>query len=135
MACEIWTSTNRKEEKSAFFMDIAQSAGNPVLTGHSFNIHSRTPRRCKHASGAAYFASCLKFVERARSEWLRALDFEQDVLRNEHGGVFVVRRVEADYLSPAHFNNALDASVSLKHIADCRARDAGMRRCSTFQTR
>lgn len=65
------------------------------------------------AGGVVYYANYLKFMERARSEWLRAFGFEQDVLRNEAGIVFVVRRVEIDYLSPARFNDALDVSVVL----------------------
>jgi acyl-CoA thioester hydrolase len=60
-----------------------------------------------------YYANYLKFMERARSEWLRAFGFEQDVLRDEAGVVFVVRRVEIDYRAPARFNDALDVSVSL----------------------
>lgn len=65
------------------------------------------------AGGVVYYANYLKFMERARSEWLRAFGFEQDVLRDEAGVVFVVRRVEIDYLSPARFNDALDVSVGL----------------------
>ena len=65
------------------------------------------------AGGVVYYANYLKFMERARSEWLRACGFEQDVLRDEAGVVFVVRRVEIDYLSPARFNDQLDVSVSL----------------------
>ncbi|MBI3431010.1 MAG: tol-pal system-associated acyl-CoA thioesterase [Hydrogenophilales bacterium] len=65
------------------------------------------------AGGVVYYANYLKFMERARSEWLRAFGFEQDVLRDERGVVFVVRRVEIDYLSPARFNEQLDVSVTL----------------------
>jgi acyl-CoA thioester hydrolase len=65
------------------------------------------------AGGVVYYANYLRFLERARSEWLRALGFEQDALRDEAGVVFVVRRVEIDYLSPARFNDQLDVSVSL----------------------
>jgi acyl-CoA thioester hydrolase len=65
------------------------------------------------AGGVVYYANYLKFMERARSEWLRAYGFEQDVLRDGAGIVFVVRRVEIDYLSPARFNEELDVSVSL----------------------
>jgi acyl-CoA thioester hydrolase len=64
------------------------------------------------AGGVVYYANYLKFMERARSEWLRALGFEQDALRDEAGVVFVVRRVEIDYLSPARFNEQLEVSVS-----------------------
>jgi acyl-CoA thioester hydrolase len=63
------------------------------------------------AGGVVYYATYLKFMERARSEWLRAYGFEQDVLRNEAGVAFVVRRVEVDYLSPARFNDQIEVSV------------------------
>lgn len=66
------------------------------------------------AGGVVYYANYLKFMERARSEWLRARGFEQDVLRDETGVMFVVRRVEIDYRSPARFNDALDATVDLR---------------------
>jgi len=72
------------------------------------------------AGGVVYYANYLNFMERARSEWLRAKGFEQDVLRDEQGVVFVVRRVEVDYLSPARFNDALDVSVSLHHLGQAR---------------
>ncbi|WP_018077959.1 tol-pal system-associated acyl-CoA thioesterase [Thiobacillus denitrificans] len=65
------------------------------------------------AGGVVYYANYLRFMERARSEWLRAEGFEQDALRDEAGVVFVVRRVEIDYLSPARFNDRLDVSVTL----------------------
>ncbi|MHB1076660.1 tol-pal system-associated acyl-CoA thioesterase [Thiobacillus sp.] len=65
------------------------------------------------AGGVVYYANYLKFMERARSEWLRAFGVEQDVLRDEAGVVFVVRRVEIDYLSPARFNEQLEVSVVL----------------------
>lgn len=68
------------------------------------------------AGGVVYYANYLKFMERARSEWLRASGFEQDVLRDEAGVVFVVRRVEIDYLSPARFNDQLDVSVGLREL-------------------
>jgi acyl-CoA thioester hydrolase len=68
------------------------------------------------AGGVVYYANYLKFMERARSEWLRAFGFEQDALRDEAGVVFVVRRVTIDYLSPARFNEQLDVSVSLHEM-------------------
>lgn len=68
------------------------------------------------AGGVVYYANYLKFMERARSEWLRAHGFEQDELRDGAGVVFVVRRVEIDYLSPARFNEQLDVSVNLHEM-------------------
>jgi acyl-CoA thioester hydrolase len=68
------------------------------------------------AGGVVYYANYLRFMERARSEWLRAYGFEQDVLRDASGVVFVVRRVEVDYLSPARFNDQIDVSVELQEL-------------------
>lgn len=65
------------------------------------------------AGGVVYYANYLKFMERVRSEWLRSFGFEQDALRDEAGVVFVVRRVEIDYLAPARFNDQIDVAVSL----------------------
>ena len=68
------------------------------------------------AGGVVYYANYLKFMERARSEWLRALGFEQDALRDGAGVIFVVRRVEVDYLSPARFNDEIDVDVSVHEV-------------------
>jgi len=69
------------------------------------------------AGGVVYYANYLRFMERARSEWLRGLGFEQDQLRDQQGVVFVVRRVEIDYLAPARFNDLLEVSVELIETA------------------
>lgn len=68
------------------------------------------------AGGVVYYANYLKFMERARSEWLRTYGFEQDQLRDEASVVFVVRRAEIDYLSPARFNDQLEVSVCLHEM-------------------
>ena len=49
-------------------------------------------------------------MERARTEWLRSLGFEQDELRDNHGVIFAVRSVQADYNLPAKFNDELMVS-------------------------
>lgn len=59
------------------------------------------------AGGVVYYANYLKFMERARTEWLRHLGFEQDELMRDSGILFAVRRVEIDYLLPARFDDAL----------------------------
>lgn len=65
------------------------------------------------AAGVVYYANYLRFMERARTEWLRALGFEQDELRRDHGVIFTVRRAEVDYLAPAFFNDRLTVHASL----------------------
>jgi len=59
------------------------------------------------AGGVVYYANYLKFFERARTEWLRAMGIEQDQLRDEHGLLLVVSRVAIEYQRPARFNDAL----------------------------
>ncbi|GAB4354148.1 MAG: tol-pal system-associated acyl-CoA thioesterase [Methylohalobius crimeensis] len=65
------------------------------------------------AGGVVYYANYLKFFERARTEFLRALGFEQDQLREREGVLFAVRSIEAEYLRPARFNDLLEVSCKL----------------------
>ena len=71
-------------------------------------------------AGIVYYANYLKFIERARSEWVRALGIDQTRLKAEEGLVFAVRRVEADYLSPARFDDLLDVETSLARVSPAR---------------
>jgi acyl-CoA thioester hydrolase len=59
------------------------------------------------SAGVVYYANYLKFMERARTEWLRDLGYEQDVLAREAKLQFVVRAVQLDYWRPARFNDLL----------------------------
>ena len=59
------------------------------------------------AGGVVYYANYLRFLERARTEWLRSLGFVQDALMREPGVLFAVRRAEVDYLQPARLDDAL----------------------------
>lgn len=64
--------------------------------------------------GVVYHANYLRFMERARTEWLRALGFEQDQLRHHHGVQFVVVAAQLEFLRPARFNDELRVSVAIK---------------------
>ena len=57
--------------------------------------------------GIVYYPNYLKFIERARSEWVRELGIDQIALKDQQKIVFAVRRVEADYLAPARFEDEL----------------------------
>ena len=63
------------------------------------------------AAGVVYYANYLKYMERARTEWLESLGFPLADFEREHGVVFVVHRCEIDYRLPARLNDALDVSV------------------------
>jgi len=66
------------------------------------------------AGGVVFYANYLKFFERARTEWLRALGFEQERLRREDGLMFVVSATALRYLSPARLDDFLQVSVVLR---------------------
>lgn len=63
------------------------------------------------SGGVVYYANYLRFMERARTEFLRHFGFEQDQLHAEQGVIFAVRSIEVDYLRPARFNELLEASA------------------------
>ena len=63
-------------------------------------------------AGIVYYANYLKFIERARTEWVRGLGIDQTALKEDEGVVFAVRRVEADYLNSAKFDDELVVETS-----------------------
>lgn len=63
------------------------------------------------AGGVVYYANYLKFLERARSEWLRTLGLSQVELAERDGVVFVVRQVAIEYLAPARFDDCLEVRI------------------------
>ena len=71
-------------------------------------------------AGIVYYANYLKFIERARSEWVRVLGIDQGRLRAETGVVFAVRRIEADYLAPARFDDVLEVRTELRELSGAR---------------
>lgn len=70
--------------------------------------------------GIVYYANYLKFIERARSELVEEMGLDQNRMKEEDGIVFVVRRVEADYLAPARLDDRL--TVVTTHYPKGRSR-------------
>jgi len=64
-------------------------------------------------AGIVYYANYLKFIERARSEWVRDLGIDQVQMKTD-GFVFAVRRVEADYLAPARYDDELTVETTMQ---------------------
>jgi acyl-CoA thioester hydrolase len=71
-------------------------------------------------AGIVYYANYLKFIERARTEWVRGLGIDQGRLRADEGIVFAVRRVEADYLKPAKFDDELTVVTRPEAVTGAR---------------
>jgi acyl-CoA thioester hydrolase len=66
------------------------------------------------AGGVVFYANYLKFFERARTEWLRALGFGQQALRERTGAIFVVTDTQVRYRAPARLDDLLDVTVDLR---------------------
>ena len=66
------------------------------------------------AGGVVYHAQYLAFLERARTEWLRAHGYGQELLRLRHDLVFAVRAMSIDFRMPARLDDALDVGVALR---------------------
>jgi acyl-CoA thioester hydrolase len=71
-------------------------------------------------AGVVYYANYLRFIERARTEWAREAGIDQGRLRAEEGIVFAVRRVEADYLAPARFDDLIEVRTALEEATGAR---------------
>jgi acyl-CoA thioester hydrolase len=65
------------------------------------------------AAGIVYYANYLKFAERARTDWLRALGIPHSQMIKRDGLTLVVRRCHADYLKPAHLDDELTVETEL----------------------
>ena len=70
--------------------------------------------------GVVYYANYLKFMERARTEWLRALGFELSAMAHEHHCHFVAQRAEVDFVRPARLDDQLVATVALARAGHAR---------------
>ena len=68
------------------------------------------------AAGVVYYANYLRYMERARTEWLSALGHDLALLERCEGVVFVVHRVEIDYRLPARLGDRLDATLTLVEL-------------------
>ena len=79
----------------------------------NFSLPVRVYYEDTDTGGVVYYANYLKFMERARTEWLRSIDVIQDELSRSQGVLFAVRSARVDYLKPARLDEQLDVSVEL----------------------
>lgn len=82
----------------------------------SFSLPVRVYYEDTDAGGVVYHSNYINFFERARTEWLRTLGFEQDKLLNENHLAFVVRALDCEYLKPALFNDELFVTVDIREL-------------------
>ncbi len=87
---------------------MESEAGSPSA---EFGVDVRVYYEDTDAAGIVYYANYLGYLERARTDWLRALGFDQSVVRDRHDVVFTVSRMEIEYLRPARLDDCLRATV------------------------
>lgn len=78
-----------------------------------FNWPVRVYYEDTDSGGVVYHANYLNFMERARTEWLRALGFEQPLLQADLGIIFVVHSMALAFKKPAYFNDLLEINSEL----------------------
>lgn len=92
-------------------MRIYSMKGNAA--NNEFNLQVRIYYEDTDAGGVVYHSNYLKFMERARTEWLRHAGFEQDTLIEKKQVLFAVRKISIDYNKPALFNDLLDIKTRI----------------------
>ena len=90
----------------------------PELFVYSFPV--RVYFENTDAGGVVYHAEYFKFLERARTEWLRHLGFDHQALARDHRLVLVVTAIAIDFLRPARLDDTLAVSVRLESLGKVR---------------
>lgn len=80
----------------------------------SFSFPIRVYWEDTDAGGIVFYANYLKFFERARTEWLRSMGFDQSSLVKETGGMFIVSQTAVKYLQPARLDDELFVTAELQ---------------------
>ena len=96
-----------------------------------FSLPMRVYYEDTDAGGIVYYGAYLRFLERARTEWLRTLGLDHRALGVDHGVMFTVSRLEIEYLRPARLDDAIRVTVALERagraslkLAQCVHRDS-----------
>ncbi|MBN8189703.1 MAG: tol-pal system-associated acyl-CoA thioesterase [Salipiger thiooxidans] len=71
-------------------------------------------------AGIVYHANYLKYIERARSDWVLGMGIDQNALRESEGIVFVIRRIEADFRASARFDDRLTVMTRVGAVSGVR---------------
>ena len=88
----------------------------PRQMEHAFHWPVRVYWEDTDAGGIVFYANYLKFFERARTEWLRSLGIEQQRLREDSGGMFVVADSHVKYHRAARLDDTLLVTANLKEL-------------------
>ncbi|MBI1906487.1 MAG: tol-pal system-associated acyl-CoA thioesterase [Rhodocyclales bacterium] len=96
-------------------MRRAHPSTSPRITP-TFTLPVRVYYEDTDAAGVVYYANYLRFCERARTEWLRSMGYDQRTLLETTGIAFVVRSVQADFKVSARLDDALEVVSSIARL-------------------
>ena len=95
---------------------MTRAAPPPAPDARDFSLRLRVYWEDTDAGGIVFYANYLKFMERARTEWLRALGVHQRALREQTGGMFVVSETQLKCHRPARLDDELRVTARLQHL-------------------
>jgi acyl-CoA thioester hydrolase len=81
---------------------------------NNFSVSYRVYYEDTDAGGVVYYANYLKFFERARTDFLRDLNISQSEFAAKENALFVVRKCEIEYVTPAKLDDLIEVSVAVK---------------------
>ncbi|WP_225782790.1 tol-pal system-associated acyl-CoA thioesterase [Xenophilus sp. Marseille-Q4582] len=97
-------------------MSPPRAADTAKTAGDTFELHLRVYWEDTDAGGIVFYANYLKFMERARTEWLRTLGVHQRALREQTGGMFVVSETQLKYHRPARLDDVLCITTQMQYL-------------------
>jgi acyl-CoA thioester hydrolase len=94
------------------------------MPGATFRLPVRVYYEDTDAAGIVYYANYLRYMERARTEWLASLGYDLADVEREHGVVFAVHRMDIEYRQPARLGERLDVTLDLLEVGRASIRVA-----------
>ncbi len=110
----------RRASREVFAISLQRSDAAPSLRYMSPIFPIRVYYEDTDMGGIVYHANYFKFIERARSDWVRGMGIDQRAMKEGDGIVFAVRRVEADYLMAARFDDRLEVRTAVQSVTGAR---------------
>ena len=98
-------------------LSLRNAQQSPLFT---FDFPQRVYFEDTDAGGVVYHAQYLKFLERARTEWLRYLGFTNSELEKRYKMLFVVNEIAAEFIKPARLDDAINISVAIENLGRVR---------------
>ena len=98
-------------------LSLKDAQQTPLFT---FDFPQRVYFEDTDAGGVVYHAQYVKFLERARTEWLRYLGFTNSELERKYKILFIVSEIAVEFVKPARLDDAINISVGIENLGRVR---------------